>query len=108
MNNLNGLNECDSFPIQRKDSFSVPTYLLFKGDEKLGRNYVIVKIARYAGKDTEKVGSLHEKSSDLDAMRSRQILLRSDWERVCAESVRALSVILTGEYDTMSLYYRFL
>ena len=35
----------------KPDSFPVPTYLLFKGDEGLGRNDVIVKIAGYAGKE---------------------------------------------------------
>ena len=30
--------------------FPVPTYLLFKGHERLGRNDVILKIAGYAGK----------------------------------------------------------
>ena len=44
--------------------FPVPIYLLFKGDEGLKRNDVIVRIAGYAGKDTEKMGKLPEKSSD--------------------------------------------
>ena len=32
------------------DSFPVPTLLLFKDGERLGRNYVMVKISEYAGK----------------------------------------------------------
>ena len=38
------------------DSFPVPTYLFFKGDERLGRNDV--KVAGQAGKGERKVGSL--------------------------------------------------
>ena len=63
------------------DSFPVPTYLLFKGNKRLGRNDVIVKVARYAGKDAKK--SPQKVRISLDAMRPRQILLRSNWERVC-------------------------
>jgi len=36
------------------DSFPVPTYLFFKGDERLGRNDV--KVAGQAGKGERKVG----------------------------------------------------
>ena len=38
------------------DSFPVPTYLFFKGDERLGRNDV--KVAGQAGKGERKVGTL--------------------------------------------------
>ena len=37
------------------DSFPVPTYLLFKGEERLGRNDDIVKIAGYAGKHARQI-----------------------------------------------------
>ena len=41
-------------PFYRTRSQSlVPIYLLFKGDEGLRRNDVIVKIAGYAGKDAK-------------------------------------------------------
>ena len=57
------------------DSFPVPPYfiyLLFKGDERLGRNDAMVKIAVYAGK-------VAKVRTSVDAMRSRQIFLSSDW-----------------------------
>ena len=65
------------------DSFPVPTYLFLKGDERLGRNDV--KVAGQDGKGERKVGSspIFVRPS-LDAMRSSQNRLRSDWERVCA------------------------
>ena len=50
--------------------------MLFKGDERLGRNDVVEKIAGYAGKDAKKL------RTSLDVMHSRRILLRSDRERV--------------------------
>ena len=62
----------------QSDSFPVPTYLLFKGDEGLRRNDVIVKIAGYAGKHALRI----KVRTSLHAMRSRQILLGNDWERV--------------------------
>ena len=39
-------------------------YLLFKDDERLGRNDIIVRIAGYAGKDDKKLGKLPERISD--------------------------------------------
>ena len=59
-------------------SFPVPTYLFFKGYERLGKNDV--KVAGQAGKGERKVGSspIFVRPS-LDAMRSSQNRLRSDW-----------------------------
>ena len=58
------------------DSLPVPIYLLFKDDEGLRRNNLILKTGMHAKKKYEKVLTY------LDAMCSHQILLSSDWERV--------------------------
>ena len=55
-------------------SFPVPTYLLFKGNERLGRNDV--KVAGQAGKGERKAPDVRP---SLDAMGSSQNRLRSDW-----------------------------
>ena len=51
------MKTCESFKRNAEpDSFPVPTYLFFKGDERPGRNDV--KVAGQAGKGERKVGSL--------------------------------------------------
>lgn len=72
------------------DSFPVHIYLSFKGDERLGKNDVIVKIEGYAtGVCWEGCKIKCSDLASLDATRSRQILLSSDWERVWGKTMNA-------------------
>ena len=81
------------------DSFPVPNYLLFKDDEGLRRNEVTVTIVRYDGKDAKKVAPRKKVQTSFYAMRSHQILLESDWERVCLASPRGQVQNLSCEND---------
>lgn len=53
------------------NSYLVYMHLSLKSDEKLGRNYVMVKV----------LGMMIFVRPSLDAMRSHQIPHRNDWER---------------------------